>query len=515
MKELRVQGVVIKEFGLKETQPPFSMLVSQVRNKNPQFQNKENCSKTNTQMQYLNLILPLDLISKDVNLSPYWNEQCQEKQSLWWLPHRTESPEAVSLSLDTLSNFTEGQSSFWKKTIVPKTLTQHSLSPISLPSATRFTEREVVKGTKKIRFYPKNEEYLLEIMRQQRRAYNMTIACFIESDRKPELRASEDLKKSNLRRIVREFVREEVNERGGSFRSADCDESVLSAFLTRDAVIKKRQKGLQCGFTFKSLKDVNHSFILQKLTKKFIKDNLILTEEIPEEAFGKLTRITFERGRWFICAQKLIETVGQSEIQAMSIVSLDPGVRDFMTSYCMNQSITYGNNFLYDRIYPKLKDLDMLYSLRSKCKNDQWKVHYQKRIDKLSNSIRDNINDLHKRVAFDLVSNYDIILIPKFETSNMVSKKNGRKLANKTVRSMLGLSHYKFQQHLQWMCKKYGKRMVYVNESYTSKTKSWNGDIMANLGSKRVIKEECMVIDRDINGARGIMLRALYGNSHR
>ncbi len=56
---------------------------------------------------------------------------------------------------------------------------------------------------------------------------------------------------------------------------------------------------------------------------------------------------------------------------------------------------------------------------------------------------------------------------------------------------------------------KYGKHLVDVNESYTSKTYSWNGFIDEKLKSKKVIKFHNMLIDRDINGARGILLKQL------
>ena len=44
-------------------------------------------------------------------------------------------------------------------------------------------------------------------------------------------------------------------------------------------------------------------------------------------------------------------------------------------------------------------------------------------------------DDLHRRVAYDLVMNNDVILLPTFETKNMVVKDN-RKINTKTVRSI-------------------------------------------------------------------------------
>ena len=52
--------------------------------------------------------------------------------------------------------------------------------------------------------------------------------------------------------------------------------------------------------------------------------------------------------------------------------------------------------------------------------------------------------------------------------------------------------------------------MLDVCEAYTSKTVSWTGELV-NIGGRKVIssKVDGQKMDRDINGARGIFLRAL------
>ncbi|MFM6265155.1 MAG: RNA-guided endonuclease TnpB family protein, partial [Dolichospermum sp.] len=46
---------------------------------------------------------------------------------------------------------------------------------------------------------------------------------------------------------------------------------------------------------------------------------------------------------------------------------------------------------------------------------------------------------------------------------------------------------------------------------YTSKTVSWTGEIINNLGGSKIIKSRLggRIMNRDLNGARGIYLRAL------
>ena len=99
-----------------------------------------------------------------------------------------------------------------------------------------------------------------------------------------------------------------------------------------------------------------------------------------------------------------------------------------------------------------------------------------------------------------------MIYLPDYETKPMVKTK-GRKIGRKAVHDMLSLSHYKFKEFLLWTAKKYGKGVIIVNESYTSKTQSWNGVVNEKLGSSRTMKDDTRIIDRDINGARNIYLK--------
>jgi putative transposase len=57
----------------------------------------------------------------------------------------------------------------------------------------------------------------------------------------------------------------------------------------------------------------------------------------------------------------------------------------------------------------------------------------------------------------------------------------------------------------------YGKPVIDCCEAYTSKTVSWNGELIDNLGGKKVIKSEIggQQMDRYLNGSGGFFLLAL------
>ena len=244
----------------------------------------------------LSVTLDPDSISSDEALSPYWNGPCAERQSMWWLPHRTASPGPAARSSGTSSNFREEASSFWKRTIFPTGPASAASLRISLPSSTPVTASVLVKATRKIRAYPKNPDLLHELVRQQRRAYNLAVACFREADDGLVDPKGSDLKQTALRATIRDFVRSEVEERGGTFRSADCDEAVNAAFRARDAMIRRRSRGEWCRLSFRSIRDIRQRIAVQKLSGAFVAQNFDLAEPMPEEAWKKLTTIVLERG---------------------------------------------------------------------------------------------------------------------------------------------------------------------------------------------------------------------------
>src|SRR5699024_970945 len=216
LSKLKGQGEDIIESGTSQMNRRSSFMPeTAAQNKNPRLKSNENCSKGNIRKENSPQILDLVSISKDVDLSQYWNVACRENQSSWWLPHQTETLDQDTLSSRKSLNWEEEVSNFWKKSIVPTNLIRKP-SFLSLhPSVIHTTAKEAVKGTRKIRVYPKDEANLGELLRQQRRAYNLAIACFKEQSEREELRGNSDYSKTELRRTIREFVRSEVEERGG------------------------------------------------------------------------------------------------------------------------------------------------------------------------------------------------------------------------------------------------------------------------------------------------------------
>jgi putative transposase len=249
-----------------------------------------------------------------------------------------------------------------------------------------------------------------------------------------------------------------------------------------------------------------------------------LTEKVPDEAIGKTAIISKNKGRWFIQVQQHIKIKHEIQGKDIKCVGIDPGVRTFASGFSQAECFKMGEDFAKIKLNPLMKKVYKLIGRKQKIlnlfnKNDtlpQWANDNLKYINKKINSLKckkdDILLDLHNRIAFDLISKYDVIFLPSFETKSMTKRKhkNGfRKLRTSTCRSMLDLNHYSFKMRIKWYAKKYGKHVIDVNEAYTSKTRSWNGSIDNKLNSKKYISDGSISVDRDINAARNIFIKHL------
>jgi len=107
-----------------------------------------------------------------------------------------------------------------------------------------------------------------------------------------------------------------------------------------------------------------------------------------------------------------------------------------------------------------------------------------------------------------------MVLLPVFESSQMVNKTK-RKIKSKTARQMLSWAHYRFKQVIKNKAELSGCQVIEVTEEFTSKTCTNCGHVHKSLGGNKLFKcPECgHTLNRDFNGALGIMLKALRDTS--
>lgn len=119
--------------------------------------------------------------------------------------------------------------------------------------------------------------------------------------------------------------------------------------------------------------------------------------------------------------------------------------------------------------------------------------------------IKNLVTELHWKTINYLIRNYDVIILPDFRVSQMV---RGRKLGKMTKRLMMMYSFYSFKERLDWKCRTHGKKLIIVDESFTSRT-CGNCGVLNNIkGLETFNCKQCNIsIDRDINGSRNIFIK--------
>jgi transposase len=215
---------------------------------------------------------------------------------------------------------------------------------------------------------------------------------------------------------------------------------------------------------------------------------------------------------------KNLEIPDKNILKNKRICSIDPGIKNFLVIYSQNSIDKIGIG-IREKIEKICRDIDIIISKQNKKKTNKfnksvYKYSYEKRRNlkkALHRKIKylDNIKDeLHNKSIKFLCDNFGKIILPPFETQKMVSN---NKIDSRTSRSLLNVSYYKFLSKLKKRCIEYDVELIIRPEYYTSKTCTKCGNIKHDLKNNDVYKCKCcgLKIERDINGARNIMLRNL------
>jgi len=276
-----------------------------------------------------------------------------------------------------------------------------------------------------------------------------------------------------------------------------------------EAIKNAKQKFMETG-EFQEVKFRTKKNIVQRFgfDAQSLKENFIFSQKKFKTYFSSSedflvqkegTRVVYEDGRWFLIVPQQ-RKIKLPENQRYGIVSIDPGVRNFVSFYSEVGTGIIGKGDFNKIFYLCLK-LDELISRISKAKCKQ-KKRLKLAKQRLIWRITDLIDDLHKKTAHFLVTRFGTIFLPTFETSEMAGKLN-----SKTARNMLTFAHYRFKQFLKAKAQEYSCELIDVSEAYTSRTCSYCGKLHNKNSKKRMICDCGANVSRDLNSARGIMLK--------
>ena len=452
-----------------------------------------SCNPSSQDMK-LSRTLDRDSTGKEKGLSPFWNKRCLEHASNLWLPTEIDfAGSDLSLLNGSLKGLVDG-SWFSVKLAFPRM--KNSL-PIFSVSSTFFpadcTGCDLTK-TRLNRLHPNRQQrsewrYWTDVSRY---VYNWTID-FIKScvDFFPHWM---EIKKYATRFLPKwtkrcpfQIKAIAIKEAWGTFRK--------HWYKTK---YRSRKNPVQSCFIPKSAIKIDG--IYPRVSGR---NSCTFTEELPEVLMD--SRLVWRAGRWFLAVPSRYKHAPNGDNQA-HVCAVDPGVRTFVAFYADSMAGLIGDGD-YGRIYRMCMHLDDLISRASKA-GKQKKRRMMLAAARMRMKIRNLVDELHHKSALFLVRAFDVILLPTFETQKM-SKKDRRKIRSKSVRAMLTWSHYRFKQFLKHKAFEHGKMVVDVCEAYTSKTHPETGRLF-NVGSmKKIQLSNGAWIDRDISGARNILLRAL------
>jgi putative transposase len=235
--------------------------------------------------------------------------------------------------------------------------------------------------------------------------------------------------------------------------------------------------------------------------KSYLRDSIKISKDkcLSNIEINHTCRLKNDNGKWFLYIPikvKLKETSPEK-----SSCALDPGTRKFQTIY--SEEVVMKISIKKENLKKLQKKLDFLQSLRGRKQIS--KSHYHSKNLKIQDKVRNLVDDLHYQTISYLTSTFKNIFIPKFESQELIRINKFKKFR----RDLLSLRHYTFRERLIANSKLKNNCKVHVcTEEYTTQTCGRCG-VINLIGSSEVYNcKNCeLVIDRDVNGARNILIK--------
>lgn len=290
-----------------------------------------------------------------------------------------------------------------------------------------------------------------------------------------------------------------------------------------------------------------------KRTDSASTDGIPVVGSIPPIEHGvRLQRL--REGDFYLCIlqSKQFEPSG-----ATRVCAIDPGVRNFATVYdpegrtlsvkdvrgkikrCFdfidhtksilsrmdNVCRARHNKRVRTRVKVRTK------SVRTRTPEHRKRYRLRRQIRYANRKVTRRIADMHQKVASWLADNYAAVLLPTFQTADMVKRyeadeaadgrpveagheivtRRGRKrvIRPSTARAMLAQAHFRFRMLLNYKMQRVGGKVIECGEEYTTKTCSSCGHVKDNIGGNHVYRcQHCHDdLDRDVNAAKNILIK--------
>lgn len=184
---------------------------------------------------------------------------------------------------------------------------------------------------------------------------------------------------------------------------------------------------------------------------------------------------------------------------------IDPGSRTFMTAFGNTGCREYiHNKELIDRLNKKLA---LLKSYRTRLRRQHQRNRYRKRaLNKLEQRKSNIIDECHWRTILDVLKCNDMIFYGDIKSHDIVKKSSNASLN----RSINDLKLYQFKERLMYKASVANKKVVLVNEAYTTQTCSSCGYMYKPRCSEVYSCSNCSRrMGRDINASKNILMKGI------
>lgn len=217
------------------------------------------------------------------------------------------------------------------------------------------------------------------------------------------------------------------------------------------------------------------------------------------------SRLLVEDGRWYLVIPEA-NPVPEARIHA-KVCAIDPGVRTAFSVFGSDGLHKLGQGD-FGRIVRHCQYLDELLSRQACAANSRQRRSMERAANRARHRLKRIIDDFHYQAIGWILRRYDLIIIPEADFTSACCK-SGRRIGRDTVRNLMTYAFARFRDRLVSKCMREGKKCLVINEAYTSKTANWTGEIVHTLGGSKVITSQGITMDRDINGALGILLKGI------
>lgn len=536
-----IKNLFIKKVNYYKIADLCSPMVGILINLNKQHTELVKCLRKNDLLSD-NLIYPslAKAFNENIKIKPFWNDKIQKLSDKLFLPSHDNLCPVID-KINTFDSFT------WFNT---EHYTGCHYKPYKLKTKdVQIVPTKVIK-CKKIKLYLTKEQckMMKQIIGTYRYFYNRCISIFNNYDKKKKsswyLISPNDEKSKiiieiegnphnmiNMRPIIKKNLPEWLLN---GFPSHLLDQAIIEAFnrfnccLDRYMRTKKPFK-----MKFKNKKELyqtinlekcminskrNGLFVGWKLNGHNLFSTLSTSENFPKNHVG--SNLTYHKVLNTFTMNINYESES-TKTKSNKTCSIDQGIKCPFVVYSPDDIIEIGRNCT-KKLHKVCKEIDIIKSNMDsktyyrKCNlnditynkvynvNSERRRNLRKALHRKIQYVKNLRSELHNKTIKYLTETYKTIILPPFETKEMVGS-----LSSDISRQMYTLSFYQFKQKLKAKCIEKGITLRSLNEPFTSKTCGKCGNLKNNLGNADVYNcEKCgLIINRDMNGARNILLR--------